>query len=422
MRGSLIGLALLIAGCGSEPAPSHLALTEAQARPLTDRTFESTPARVERGQGLVEGTLRCFTCHSPRDWDQSGAPPVEGMEGAGAVHHEAEGVRLVAPNLTPDRETGIGTWTDDMLARAIREGVGHDGRVLSSRMEYRAYSTLSDEDLASVIVFLRSRQPVHNPLPPTVLPMEMQHELAARLIPITEPVSPRDLSDPIERGRYLTLVADCEGCHTAWEAPRNPGLLGGGNVIDLSERETFSTNISPHATGAFYDADVFVTVMRTGKGGTLSGLMPWTAFATMSDEDLRAIHAFLLTMQPVAHAISNQAEPTWCPVCEQTHGLGETNTVERPVGVPVERTLLDEYVGAYSAFGFTIHVTREGDQLRAQEDEGPVADLVPQSDTRFLMVGGAAPLRFVRDEAGAVTAVVSEEVEPFVLSRVAERP
>ena len=92
-----------------------------------------TPERVERGRYLSEGLLQCFVCHSERDWKKPGAPPIPAMKGAGTCG--AAG--LTAPNLTPDNETGTGTWTDDMLIRAIREGISHDGRVLHRQMWYQ---------------------------------------------------------------------------------------------------------------------------------------------------------------------------------------------------------------------------------------------------------------------------------------------
>ena len=79
------------------------------------------------------------------------------MEGAGDVQPYADlPGKIVAPNLTPDPETGAGNWTDDQLARAIREGIGHDGRALFPMMPYTHFREMSDEDLASVIVYLRS--------------------------------------------------------------------------------------------------------------------------------------------------------------------------------------------------------------------------------------------------------------------------
>ena len=75
-----------------------------------------------------------------------------GTEGGGRSF-DHEGLPFVtAPNITPDRETGAGAWADDMLARAIREGIGHDGRTLFPLMPYTQYRYMSDEDLASVVV------------------------------------------------------------------------------------------------------------------------------------------------------------------------------------------------------------------------------------------------------------------------------
>ncbi len=178
----LVGLAALpVAGAAEPDYP--------RARPLTDRTFEPSPARIERGRYLAEHLLQCFVCHSERDWDAPGAPPVAGRKGAGAVMSERGERRIVAPNITPDVETGAGRWTDDMLARAIREGIGHDGRALYWGMWYQSFAGLSDEDLASVVVYLRTLPPVRNALPPTVLPADEQAANARSPQPITAPVA-----------------------------------------------------------------------------------------------------------------------------------------------------------------------------------------------------------------------------------------
>src|SRR6516225_542649 len=124
-----------------------------QARPLVDRKFERTPQRLARGQYLVEAVSGCMDCHAPHDWTKHDAPILPGMKGAGqemaAMFKEMPG-RIVAPNLTPDPETGAGTWSDDALARAIREGIGHDGRARFPMMPYGHYRSLPDEDVASI--------------------------------------------------------------------------------------------------------------------------------------------------------------------------------------------------------------------------------------------------------------------------------
>src|SRR5260370_17347789 len=115
-----------------------------KARPLTTRVFDRTPQRLERGRYMAAALNGCIYCHSPHDWNATGTPYVPGMEGAGAIMPETNlPGRIVAPNLTPDPETGAGLWTDDQLARAIREAVGHAGRALFPRMPYTNYPDIS---------------------------------------------------------------------------------------------------------------------------------------------------------------------------------------------------------------------------------------------------------------------------------------
>lgn len=84
-------------------------------RPLTNRVFERTPERLQRGKYLVEGVTPCLDCHSPHDWTKHDAPIPPGMVGAGEDMSILKGLpgRIVAPNLTPDPETGteIGATT-----------------------------------------------------------------------------------------------------------------------------------------------------------------------------------------------------------------------------------------------------------------------------------------------------------------------
>ena len=94
-----------------------------KTRALTNRTFERTPQRLERGRYIATSLSGCLYCHTQHDWAAPGTPMVAGMEGGGEVLPYA-GLpgRIVAPNLTPDPETGAGRWSDDQLARAIRQG------------------------------------------------------------------------------------------------------------------------------------------------------------------------------------------------------------------------------------------------------------------------------------------------------------
>jgi len=392
-----------------------------RARPLTDRTFEVTSGRVERGQYLTEHLLQCFVCHSERDWDAPGAPPIAGRKGAGVVMSERGERRIVAPNLTSDPETGAGRWTDDMLARAIREGIGHDGRALYWGMWYQSFAGLSEEDLAAVVVYLRTLPPVRNALPSTVLPPDELAANARSPKPILAPVTGPAPGDTKALGRYLLGVADCAGCHTAWEAPRNPGLFGGGNVVGRGSSKAFSANLTRHESGVAYPRETFISVMHTGKGRSLHPIMPWIAFSGLTDEDLGAMYDALGDVYPVAHHVGNTGEPRHCDVCGQEHPFGEHNRVVLPKSVPVTEAVLERLPGTYRSLelDWTIEVRREAGRLYVRENGGTTdIELIALSETRYVGSGLLAPVEFRLAAAGAATGLVSLEIEPILLERV----
>lgn len=302
-----------------------------RARPLTDRKFDPTPERLARGRYLAVGLMGCLDCHSPHDWNAPGGPPIESMLGAGEVH-PLEGLpgRIVAPNITPDPETGAGNWTDDQLARAIREGVGHDGRALFPLMPYVNFSKISDEDLAAVIVYIRSLPPVRNPLPKTEIIFPVKYLIRSVPEPVTAPVPPPDLSTPVKRGEYLVRMADCVTCHSPMVKGQTDFALafGGGFRLKGPWGDVTAVNITPDPSGIpYYDEQLFFQAMRTGyvKARKLNPVMPWYGFRQLSDDDLRAIFAFLKTLPPLKHRVDNTEKPTLCKLCGSQHGAGDRN-------------------------------------------------------------------------------------------------
>jgi mono/diheme cytochrome c family protein len=405
LTAAVLGI-LALTACAAHETP----LPERRGpRPLRDVIYERSDARRARGRYLTESVLECFLCHSDRDWTQPGAPPVAARKGAGHVWEDR--TWLVAPNITPDVETGAGGWTDDMFARAIREGIGHDGRVLHPQMWYGAFRSLSDEDVASVVVYLRSLTPVRNPLPQTKLPAGRPPLVAQP--PLEAPVPAPEVSTPVARGAYLARIADCQGCHTAWEAPLDPGLFGGGNRIEVFGRPAvFSANLTaaPSGIGAFYDEKLFREVLRTGhlKGRELSAVMPWIVFGNMTDEDLDAIFAFLRAQHPVNHTISNTDEPTPCPVCGQKHGLGDRNRPKLQDAVAVDPRALPEFTGRYRFADGSADVTSDGKSLRLQFDGDPASVALAQlPNGEFAAAELPDFFTFRRDARGRIDALVS---------------
>jgi len=303
-----------------------------RARALTNRTFLVTPERMARGKYLVESVSGCMDCHSPHDWTEHDAPIVAGMKGAGQDFSMLKGLpgHIVAPNLTPDPETGSGNWSDDALARAIREGIGHDGRALFPLMPYQHLRQLPDEDVASIVAYLRSLAPVRNPLPKTQVVFPVNHLIFSAPQPVANPVPQPDVSDPVKRGKFLVGVAACADCHTPQEKGQPvPGTdFAGGFVLDGPWGRVASANLTPDPSGIpYYDEAQFVRTLRTGYVGAreLNQIMPWSAFRNMSDEDLKAIYAYLRTLKPVKHRVDNSLPPTYCKVCRQSHGGGDQN-------------------------------------------------------------------------------------------------
>lgn len=303
-----------------------------KARTLTDRKFEVTPARIERGKYLVTSARTpCLLCHSPMDTSAGSFKVIEGRELSGRNWAVDDVPFVTAPNLTPDPETGIGRFTDDQLARAIREGISHDGRTLFPIMPYEKFRAMTDEDLASIIVYLRSLPPVRNPLPPTAVPFPVNRLISNVPQPVEGPVT-ADLSTAEKRGEYIVRMGACADCHSTRDEQGNHPAgfdFAGGTAMPFQGRKTvYTANITPGVNGIpYYTEDLFIETMRTGKvrSRQLDAMMPTKYFAGMTDQDLKDIFAYLKTLKPVDHYVDNSMTPTKCEKCGLVHGGGERN-------------------------------------------------------------------------------------------------
>jgi mono/diheme cytochrome c family protein len=303
------------------------------ARQLTSRTFDRAATRLARGQYLVEHVTDCMGCHAEHDWTAHDAPVRPNTEGAGQDMNVLKGFpgKVYAPNITPDRETGAGDWSDDQLARAIREGISHDGRALFPFMPYPDFRAMSDEDLAAVIVYIRSLAPVRQRQPQTELIFPVRYLIRAAPQPLDAPVGDPDVSTPEKRGKYLVTIGGCTDCHTPQDAhgQRMAGLeFAGGFVLEGPWGRAASSNLTPDPSGIpYYDQTLFTQALRTGyvKARKLNQIMPWHVYRGMTDEDLAAMFAYVKTFRPVRHHVDNSEPPVLCRVCGQIHGGGDRN-------------------------------------------------------------------------------------------------
>lgn len=302
-----------------------------RARPLTERRFEPTPQRLERGQYLVTSVNGCIFCHSEIDWQSPGFPVKAGTEGGGRSWADEGLPWITAPNITPDPETGAGDWTDDMLARAIREGISHDGRTLFPLMPYHQYKYMSDEDLASVIVYIRSLQPLRRTLPSSEIPFPVNRLINGVPEPVNAPVPESNRGNAVAYGDYLVRMGACRDCHTPADAQGQavPGMdFAGGFVLTGPYGQVASVNITPAPSGIpYYTDELFLEMMRTGrvKARKIHDAMPWIGYGQQTDDDLKAIFAYIKTLSPVPHRVDNSLPPTDCPRCGNVHGAGNQN-------------------------------------------------------------------------------------------------
>jgi mono/diheme cytochrome c family protein len=289
----------------------------------SDVRVEITQARLARGKYLF--TLAdCDGCHSQRDFTPFDGPVVEGGRGRGNVFPPELGLPgMVAPrNITPDKETGIGNWTDGEKIRAIREGVSRDGTALFPLMGYERFRHMSDEDVFSLVAYLNTLAPVRNAVPRSKIafPVSMSMKSAPR--PAGHVPEP-DRSNKVKYGEYLVTIAGCMECHTPGkQGKRIKGLtLAGGEVFRFPGAIVVSANITPDletGIGRWSEQDFLDRIFQykeyAEKGSPQVGpesftLMPWLNFAQLDPEDLKAIYAFLRTQQPVYHVVDSH--PVW---------------------------------------------------------------------------------------------------------------
>lgn len=317
-------------------AASFIALTgcaSQQQTPVEPLQFplERTQARMDRGQYLVSSLVLCLDCHSETDWAAPGAPFIPGTIGGGDIF-PLEGLpgRVVASNISPDKQTGAGNWSDEDFFRAMVQGIGKDGRTLFPIMPYMNYREMSDEDLASIIVYVRSIDPVSKAQPKTELAEQARQSL--KPLPPRDAIPPSDLSDPVKRGAYLVNAGLCFVCHTPPQpnGVPQPGMeFAGGWVMNGPWGSVATANITPDASGiSYYDERMFVDMIHTGRvegSRELNVLMPVRFYEHMTDTDLKAVFAYLKTLRPIAHRVDNTEPPATCKLCGFSHGLGAMN-------------------------------------------------------------------------------------------------
>ncbi len=274
--------------------------------PLPEIRSVSDSAVIARGRYLVHGPGHCADCHAPVSEKSKVDAGLEARLSGGYALKIFLG-EIIATNITPDPETGIGKISDGELARFFRTGIDHRGRVGLPMM---MYADLTDGDLTAVLSYLRSVPPVRHAVPPS------RYNLLGKITKafFLEPFYPKAEAPPIppgetrEYGGYLVeTVSNCASCHTArnmktgeYTGPR----LAGGLVFrksDAPSRMVISPNLTPDPrTGALagWSRERFIERMRKGNLREWSP-MPWGPFSRMTNPDLGAIYLYLTGLDPI---------------------------------------------------------------------------------------------------------------------------
>lgn len=291
---------ILLGGC---------ALFKAASRPVSDMKIEQTPERVERGRYLANSVAACMACHSPLDAKTHTLIP--GTMGAGGRRFgKEEGLPadIYSSNITPDPETGLGTWSDDEILRAMREGVSKDGRPLFPLMPYPGYHHMSDEDAMAIVAYLRTIPPIKNQVPGYSLGFPLSAIVNTMPMPMEKAVAPAP-AEGVERGKYVLTMASCVECHTPMggAGPDMSKFLAGGHVMKDSGHEFVIPNITQDketGIGAWTDQQIGDAIRygRRPDGKMLHPMMPWMFYNGMNNQDLKALVAYLRTVPAIKNA------------------------------------------------------------------------------------------------------------------------
>ena len=304
----VIGIVLLVVVAGGAVFVASRQHLRFDATPYPSVTASTDPAIIERGRYIVRDAAPCAGCHGDPSQRTAYAQGADVPLIGGFVFDIPPG-KFYSRNLTPDRETGLGNVSDSAIARALRYGVGHDGRALLPFMEMQG---LSDDDLQAVVSYLRTQAPVRNPVPPhqyTTLGKVVKATALAKPVGPSAPPpakAPRGVSE--ETGRYLVeSVSLCWACHTersqmtgALVGPRFGGTTGFTETNDPKHSWSPPNITSDPETGRLgkMTEDQFVARFRQGRIIPDSP-MPWQAFSRLAEDDLRSIYRYLKSVPPV---------------------------------------------------------------------------------------------------------------------------
>ena len=252
---------------------------------------------VERGAYLVNTIMTCANCHSPK------GPPdaVAGKDFSGGLRFNEPPFDVTAPNITPDKETGIGAWSDNDIKKLLRTGMRPSGVPVAAVMPTGFYDIITDADMDAIVAYLRTLKPISNKVPDPIYKMSAPRQV----FPGAEtPYTPAMLNDAMKKGFYLATIGHCMECHTPMTKGQHDwtaDLARGGQEFPGPWGISSARNITSSKTkgiGDWTDAEVkrAITQGIDKDGNKLKGPMGYQYYAHMTDADLDAVIAWVRTL------------------------------------------------------------------------------------------------------------------------------
>lgn len=310
----LIGAVLILLIC----TLAFLQLGFPKVDPAPELTIEYTPDRVERGAYLANHVAVCMDCHSTRDFSEFSGPPSPNSLGAGGdVFDHSMGLPGVfyAKNITPH---GISDYTDGELFRLITTGVTNDGRPMFPLMPYMYYGKMDSEDIYDIIAYVRSLPAIESEIPDSK--PDFPVNLILRTVPVNgSPSKKPDPSDQVAYGAYLVNASSCAECHTQVDPQgmilQDVKFAGGRSFPFPDGSAVISSNLTQDSETGIgnWNEEMFVNrftqyqdssyVNPKVPPGEFNTIMPWTMYSGMKEEDLKAIYAYLKTIEPIKNKV-----------------------------------------------------------------------------------------------------------------------
>lgn len=304
----VVVLALLLgtSGCGRQPPPTGSA-SAPEAAPSTPKAagpverIADGPDKLMHGRYLVETVAGCGNCHTPRLPDGT---PDPNKKFAGAFLIKEPVFEVYAKNITPDKETGIGSWSEGDIVNAIRNGKRPDGTNLGPPMPFLWYRHLSDTDVHAIAAYIKSVPAVQNKVPKSTYQIPLGNHG-----PTVTSVPDMPKTNQVKYGEYLAgPVAHCMDCHTTYvDGQIDMTRLGhGGNayvkpmIYDWAAVSSNITSDKNLGLGNWTDDEIkrAITTGVSRDGRFLLPIMASPLYAKMEPDDLDAIVAYLRTLPP----------------------------------------------------------------------------------------------------------------------------